>query len=91
MLISIAELNVKKRAPRRWARGPLRPLEPCLLCGSWITGTTRMVELTTDGYVVYPGDGTCASVPNSQGGFPVGPDCWRKIVKAAKAKQEIAR
>lgn len=84
MLIPIADLGI--------AKGPARPApspsaEPCLLCGRWVLGVKHMVEITTSGCVVWPGDGTCASVPNSQGGFTVGPDCYRKLKAAARAKE----
>lgn len=57
----------------------------CLLCGRWLNpARLRMVEMTTDGCIVFPGDGTMVSVPNSQGGFPVGPDCYAKVRRYAK-------
>jgi hypothetical protein len=83
-LIPIADLGIKHAPP---SAKPGKSAEPCLLCGRWILdpSAARIVEITTDGCIVWPGDGTAASVPNSQGGFPVGSNCYAKIKRSAKA------
>jgi hypothetical protein len=92
ILISIDSLNVKKvdrPMPSKFA-------EPCLLCGRAVFPEAppmrpkgiQFVEITTDGYIVWAPEGAAVpSVPNSQGAFPVGWDCYQKI-KAAAAAQE---
>lgn len=87
LLIPIADLRVAKVQRDM----PSTLAEPCLLCGRAVfpesaptRKAARFVEITTDGCIVWPGDGTMASVSNSQGGFPVGADCYRKIQAAAR-------
>jgi hypothetical protein len=83
ILIPLADIMPKRRPP---GAKPDAWAEPCLLCGRWLrrVADNVFVEITTDGCIVWPGDGTGASVPNSQGAFPVGPDCYRKIEAAAR-------
>jgi hypothetical protein len=83
MLIPIADIDrsmVKRSRPH--PGGTIA--EPCLICGRWLDPTTSyMVEYTTDGCIVWPVVPTMNSVENSQGGFPVGSDCYAKLRKYA--------
>ena len=89
ILIPLADIMPKRRPP---GAQPSKLAEPCLLCGRWVlvegAPTSRgveFVELTTDGCIVWNPDGAAVpSVPNSQGAFPVGRDCYRKIAAAAR-------
>ncbi len=80
ILIPLADIGVQHQEV---GPPPGKLAEPCLLCGRWVfreAPRSKMVELTTDGCIVWNPDGAIIpSVPNSQGGFPVGPDCYRKI------------
>jgi hypothetical protein len=54
-------------------------LHPCILCGKEIKNynvvKTKMVQMTTDGFLV-PVD---IDVEDSQGLFPVGSDCAKRL------------
>ena len=87
LLIPIADLRIKHDTlPPDSKVG-----EPCLLCGRWILHPeeARYLELTTNGCVVWPpagGSSIVTSVPNSQGAFPVGPDCYKAVKRAASLR-----
>ncbi len=49
---------------------------PCLICGKEIKGEAKQVQLLTTGYIV----SSDQSFVNSQGFFPVGNDCAKKLV-----------
>lgn len=54
--------------------------DPCVVCHRPVDkARAQYVELTTDNEIVLDD----SSPPNSQGGFPVGPDCYRRLLAAA--------
>lgn len=86
--IPICDLPISRRPV---GDRPGKVAEPCLLCGRWILDPSKAeyFELTTDGCViVHPRNtrSTFETVPNSQGGFPVGPECARILRREAKRK-----
>jgi hypothetical protein len=91
VLIRIRDLGIQK-VDRPM---PSRLAEPCLLCGRAVfpeappsSKGVQFVEITTDGYIVWAPEGApVPSVPNSQGAFPVGSDCFKKIKAAVKAQE----
>jgi hypothetical protein len=48
----------------------------CIICGKAIKGNAKMVQLLENGNIV----STSEDVEGSQGFFPVGPDCAKKLV-----------
>jgi len=94
LLIPIADIGIVKGLVGP-SRGKLA--EPCLFCGRWILDPrkkdVRYVEITTYGSVVWAPDGPAAPVPDSQGCFPVGLDCFRqfKMIAEARLRQQALR
>lgn len=81
-------MNVWQSRPRgadERARQVKEPNHPCIHCGKTVKpGKGTWVEITIDGDVIPEGDPRSGVWNVSQGGFVLGPDCYRKIVGGAK-------
>jgi len=79
MRISICDIprNLPKADP---GPSPSKNASPCLLCGRWILDPSKaqMVHYATSGELLFDED----DAPDSQGWFPVGADCARRIRRA---------
>jgi hypothetical protein len=57
----------------------------CINCGKPVKASAPMVNMTT-GLVLYAPDFAYRVRPSEdQGWFEIGPDCYRKVVKAGRA------
>lgn len=71
--VPLEEVQSKDYAKNEKAGGNRNP---CLICGKEITGAHKNVQLLTNGNIV----SSDQSFTNSQGFFPVGLNCARKLV-----------
>jgi len=90
MRIAVEHTTKNPANQRRWDRQHTAEMHPCWLCGVPVPAPTpgspvHMVESDTSGRLIVdePENG-----PDSQGGFPVGPACWRKIQAAIRAARK---
>lgn len=73
------EFTAGRKSTQRLSAKPAPPgSEPCLICGLPIKDpkTARYVEVDTSMSAIV---GEPENGPDSQGAFPVGPECWRKL------------
>jgi hypothetical protein len=79
--------RANQRAP---VKPKLKPLaEPCLICGKWIADpkAAHYVEVDTFARAIVGEE----SAPDSQGAFPVGADCWRRLPAEGKASHRAQK
>lgn len=70
LLESVRSKNYEKNIDRLMEHS-----DTCLICGLRIKGNIKYIQMTTDGYLINED----AEVSNSQGCFPIGPECMKKI------------
>ncbi len=83
MRISLAFTAGAKANQRASMKLTLNPLaEPCLICGEWIADAkaAHYVEVDTSARAIVGEE----RAPDSQGAFPVGADCWRRLPAEVK-------
>ena len=73
--------TANQRASAKPKPNPLA--EPCLICGKWIADpkAAHYVEVDTHARAIVGEE----SPPDSQGVFPVGAECWRRLPVEVKA------
>lgn len=57
----------------------------CIVCRKAIRAGSRMVHMRTDARVFIEDFSSQVSPSNDQGWFEVGPNCYRKVVKAGRS------
>jgi hypothetical protein len=78
--VPIADVGVARR-PAGARPGQLA--EPCLVCGRWIVDPAKaaMIEYTVYGDIMVDEE---AGADETQGFFPIGPDCLRAVRRTAR-------
>jgi hypothetical protein len=89
MRIPMVPLRSKQHLPP--SPRPTPSAVPCLLCGRWVLDPNKAtwVHYATGGELLIDED----DAPDSQGGFPLGPDCarrFRRAVRIARSVEHVA-